>query len=122
MMSEQGRDRFSRAVWASAIVRLLAVLVLVGGLVAAVVLLRDKNLSPHNQDASAAATAISAVVTASFLAIVGYVIPVLLAIYDEAANMRSYLWQEINRQRAVATPSASTQGPLPGWGYGPPPQ
>ncbi len=93
-MSEPGWSRFRPAIIASGVVRLLALIVLVGGVLPAVWVLQDHHLKPLAREVAAGALVVGATVPASFLAIVGYLIPVLVAIYDE-----------------VRTPRFITQGP-----------
>ncbi len=111
-VSEPGWSRFRAAIIASGVVRLVALLIILAGVLGAVGVLRDHNITPHNRRIDAALIAASSVVWASFLAVFAYLIPILVAIYDEAR-----------------TPRIITPGPPPGpvgrhgpsYGYADPP-
>ncbi len=89
----------------------VAVLELVAGAVVAREALVAKSLSPTARRWWAAASLGAGVVWASLLAVFAYLIPVLVAIYDELRQARS---EQASRFWMPGPPHG-------GWGYGAPP-
>jgi hypothetical protein len=88
----------------------VAVCALVAGVIGALAVGFDHNLSKRARVGGVVASLVYGAVTASFLAVFGYLIPVLVAIYDEVRAARG------------ERPAPRAPTPPGGWGYSPPPQ